>query len=85
MTVCLVSQFIKSDGVQRPPGLLHPRQLRERIAVTIQRGNSTMLLAWARKCCLGSSQAAGVAGKVAGDGGAGAGGGAGAAAGAHGS
>ena len=53
------------------------------IAVTIQRGNSTMLLAWARKCCLGSSQAAGAAGKVAGDSGAGAGGGAGAAAGAH--
>ena len=59
------------------------RQLRERIAVTIQRSSSTMLLTWARKCCLGSSHAAGVAGKVAGDGGAGAGSGAGAAAGAH--
>ena len=33
-----------------PPGLLHPRHLRERIAVTIQRGNSAVLLTWARKC-----------------------------------
>ena len=61
------------------------RQLRERIAVTIQRGNSILLREWAAKCCPKGPHAAGVAGGAAGDGGAGACGGAGAAAGARGS
>jgi len=34
------------------------RQLRGRIVDTSQRGNSLVLLAWASKCCLGSSHAA---------------------------
>ena len=84
-----VRTFTTPDGVLRLldyDGLRASfiRQLRERIAVTIQRGNSAALLAWASRCCPKGPHVAGVAGGAAGGGGAGASGGAGAVAGARG-
>ena len=85
-----VGTFTTPDGVLRLldyDGLRASfiRQLRERIAVTIQRGNSILLREWAVTCCPKGPHAAGAAGGAAGGGGAGARGGAGAAAGARGS
>ena len=62
-----VGQFITPDGglqLLDYDGLRASfiRQLRERIAVTIQRGNSILLREWAAKCCPKGPHVAGATG-----------------------